>query len=154
MLLICMLCGCKTEEVTEQQVSTDGFSMTLPAEMDNLHNFGYYTDWEMAYGYGGTEVLVMKEDYAIYEELGFMPTALEYAEMIALSNGAEPVYIRREAPGTVYFELSGEGERYSYYAAVYQGTDAYWTVYISCPTVAFHEMEDEFMTYLESGISD
>lgn len=149
-LVLCLLCGCKTEEMTEKTVSVEGFSITMPAEMIDIKSEGVYTEWEMAYGYGGTEILVEKVLFSQFEDPAELPTPLEYAEWIAWNNQAAPVYVSRDEPAIVSFELVGETENYTYYVAVYKGSDAFWNVFVSCPTPSFRDMETEFMAILDS----
>lgn len=149
-LAVCLLAGCKTQEVTHQTVSVEGFSITIPAQMINVGEDGYYEGWEITYSYGGTELLVGKEEIPEQEDPSELLSELDYAQLVAYYYQASPRVRQRENPAILTYTLPGEIENYTYLTAVYLGSDAYWTVMICCPETAFPEMESEFMTYLAS----
>lgn len=150
LLLICaLLCGCsKADTLTEDQTLTFmDLSITLPGYFEDQTNAAYATDGTFMYGIYEISVTGVREAYELFDEV---PDLEEYGNMLIQGNNLDTALQQEDGLTTFTFTVLDGETSYTYLAAIYEGTDAFWLVQTSCKTQNFDQSRESFLTYLKS----
>ena len=149
LLVCCCLCGCtKINTMTEDQTLTFmDLSITLPGYFENrLHSD--YTDKD-TFMYGTYEINItgVRESKTLFDQV---PELEEYGNLLIANNNLSSTLQQEEGLTTFTFSMLEGKTSFTYLAAVYEGSDSFWLVHISCKTENFDTSRDTFLTYLKS----
>lgn len=150
-MMISVFAGCGSNE--EKEVSSNGFSVTLPAnakEMDQ--SLGYTACYQI-----GNDIVVaaIEESKSSLQTLGLAEDASvsDYAALVAEVNGYSSddvaVITETEIP---YFEYSStvSGVDYNYIGVCYEADDAFWFVNFGTTADKFDSVKGDFERWAKS----
>lgn len=144
--LTLLLTACAVED---KSFTKDGMTITLNSRYSELQQEGY----TVAYGATDSVVLVLKETYDSLSaaSLDKNSTLTEYANVVIKNNSLTNVSVETK-DGLTCFQYDSEvdGKTYSYLAAVYKSTDAFWMIQFSAEKDNYDEKESDFITFAKS----
>lgn len=143
LLIAVGICGC-SGKVKEQAFEDSGLTITLTDAFSKVQ----YDPYTVCYASQGSSVFALKEDF---EAVGDESLTLEEYANAAIKANSLDCEVTTEN-GVTYFVFNAsltEGD-YTYLAAVYKGTDAYWLVQFACSTEQYEEMKPELLKYAQS----
>ena len=149
LLICCVLCGCsKIDTMAEDQTLTFmDLTITLPGYFGDRTNPDYATDGTFLYGIYEITVAGVREDYALFDEV---PELEEYGNLLIQGNSLTCELEQTDGLTTFTFSVDDGGSSYTYLAAVYAGTEAFWLVQAGCKTQNFQDSRETFLGYLKS----
>ena len=154
-ILICVvlvffcLCGCtKIDTMTEDQTHTfTDLSITLPGYFENRLHSDYTARDTFMYGVYEITITGIREGFELFDEV---PKLEEYGNLIISNNSLSSALQQEENLTTfTYSKLEGTTS-YTYLAAIYEGSEAFWLVQAGCKTENFEDTRESLMTYLKS----
>ena len=149
LLVVCCLCGCsKIDTLTEDQTLTFmDLSITLPGYFENRLHSDYTAKDTFMYGVYEITVTGVREGKALFDQV---PTLEEYGNLLISGNQLSSTLQQEEGLTTFTFSLMDGKTSYTHLAAIYEGSDSFWLVQISCKTENFEDSRESFLTYLKS----
>lgn len=145
---LCILfCGCG---VSDKTVTVDKLSVTLPGNYADYSNESFSANYTFTYGYQDIAVMGLKEDFSLFREYGLDPTLEEYLNLVISANGITQPATEDNGLYTFSFSSDVDGVMYSYLAAVYEGSDAFWLVQAGCQSQNFGDNQELFRQILHS----
>ncbi len=142
-LLAVSFVGCSLFK--EKTFTKEGMSITLTGQFVEQE----YVTQTVCYVSPKVVVTALKEEFTMLA--GFEGWSLvEYASTTIANNKLNCRYYG--AKGYVYFVFEKEvsGKDYTYYAACYKSTDAFWLVQFGCETKNYEDLQDTMIKYAES----
>ncbi|MCL1822866.1 MAG: hypothetical protein FWG44_01565 [Oscillospiraceae bacterium] len=133
-----------------KEFSKAGLTITLTDKFDVPKE--RYPDFDVVYESRTSMMAAIKEDFGTLEYVG-IPSDIslrEYAEMVMDANRKSGSV--KEKDGLVYFEYtdSNQGQRFSYFATVFRGKDAYWLVQFFCEEKNYDKLQKDFIKWAQS----
>ena len=150
LLTVCLFCGCSffsgLGAAQEKEFSKAGMSITLTddfTEQDIVSQTAVYASAKHI-------VMALKEEYALFEELGDSLSLQEYAQLVCQNNDLTADI--EEKDGLVCFEYENEanGRDFAYFAVVQKGTDAYWLFQFSCDSSNYEDSKEQFIDWAKT----
>ena len=142
-LILCN--GCSLFAEKEKTFTFENLKITLTNRFfeDEMEPFS------VVYDSSKIAVFVLKE--AFEGDLNGDLTLTEYAEMVIEANDLPNAEIETENGLTAfYYERSGDGGTYAYYAAVYESSDAFWLIQFATEQDEYEKYEENIFTYAQS----
>ena len=99
--------------------------------------------------YGVYEITItgIREGFELFDKV---PKLEEYGNLI-ISNNSLSSALQQEDNLTTFTYSKIEGKTsYTYLAAIYEGSEAFWLVQAGCKTENFEDTRESLMTYLKS----
>lgn len=148
LLALCILfCGCG---VSDKTVSVDKLSVTLPGNYADYSNESFASYYTFTYGYQDVAVMGLKEEFSMFREYGLDPTLGEYLDLVISANGITQPATEDNGLHTFSFSSEVDGVMYTYLAAVYEGSDAFWLVQAGCQSQNYEKNQALFRQILHS----
>ena len=150
LLTVCLFCGCSffsgLGAAQEKEFSKAGMSITLTddfTEQDIVSQTAVYASAKHI-------VMALKEEYALFEEIGDSLSLQEYAQLVCQNNDLTADI--EEKDGLVCFEYENEanGRDFAYFAVVQKGTDAYWLFQFSCDSSNYEDSKEQFIDWAKT----
>jgi hypothetical protein len=143
LLIAVGICGC-SEKVSEKSFEGSGFTITLTDAFTEMQ----YAPYTVCYASSNASVFVLKEDF---ESVGDSEmTVQEYADAAIKTNELDCEVISEDGVTYFVFESNLSDGSYTYLAAAYKGSDAYWLVQFACSTEQYESMKPELLKYAQS----
>ena len=140
-----LLCGCGGEK--NQTITSNGLTMTIPASMKDITEDSGYT---FAYASNKQPVIGLYEEKSIFLSYGLDLTLEEYCDLVIQGNSLDAAPTEVNGLLTFRFDSVVNGETYSYLAAVFENTDAFWLIQCSSKSADFDGYYENFLNYLGS----
>ena len=149
LLVVCCLCGCaKIDTLTEDQTLTFmDLTITLPGYFEDRLHKDYTAKDTFMYGVYEITVTGVREDKALFDEV---PKLEEYGNLLITNNNLTSTLQQEEGLTTFTFSLMDGKTSFTHLAAIYEGSESFWLVQISCKTENFEDSRESFLTYLKS----
>lgn len=148
LLMVSLFAGCSTPDVV---ATADGFTMSIPGHYTNVLENQQVEGVSMAYSFMDISILVIKEDYSLFE--GGRPETTEaYAELVKEANNLPGPIEEVEGITTFRFTTEDDGVRHTSVAAVYMGTDAYYLLQMGCEENHFAVNQETFNKIITSVV--
>lgn len=146
-LFLFSLTACGGESAKE--FTSNGMTVTLTDAFQETNYEGYTVCYESK----DVAVFVLKESFSIQE--GFGDLSLDdYAELVYAANASKnPSAVAKEDGLTVMeysFLNQQENQTYSYYSAMFKGTDAFWLVQFACVEDKYEAKRDTFVEWAKT----
>ena len=150
-LILFSFAACATG--AEKEFTSNGMTLTLTDEFRETTYEGYTVCYESK----DVAVFVLKESFSLQAGLGDMSID-DYAELVYKANASKsPSDISKE-DGLISFEYSflneQENQTYSYYSAMYKGTDAFWLVQFACKEDLYEAKRPTFIEWAKTVTFD
>ena len=149
LLVCCCLGGCaKIDTLTEDRTLTfHDLTITLPGYFENQLSSSYTGQDTFMYGVYEISVTGVREEFALFDEI---PSLEEYGNKLISTNNLNTFLEQEEGLTTFTYSYMDGTTSYTYLAAVYEGSQAFWLVQASCKTENFDSTRDALFTYLKS----
>ena len=150
LLIACLLCGCSffsgLGAAQEKEFTKAGMTITLTddfVEQDIVSQTAVYSSAKHI-------VMALKEEYALFEEIGDGLSLQEYAQLVCENNDLTADV--EEKDGLVCFEYENQanGRDFTYFAVVQKGTDAYWLFQFSCDSSNYEDSKEQFINWAKT----
>ena len=93
-------------------------------------------------------MFALKEDF---ETIGVSDLTIEeYADIVLEANALQQEVVSEDGVTYFVFEASVEDGSYTYLAAMYKGSDAYWLVQFACKSSQYESLKPELIKYAQS----
>ena len=113
--------------------TNDNFSITLTDDFYESNYDGFTATYDSA----ECAVFVLEEEFQYFED-SEVDTLDEYCQLVIDANEYGDDTVVQKDEGLVYFEYTGTNTEmeidFTYYAFVYEGSDAYWLVQFAIPS--------------------
>ncbi len=131
-------------ELEEKVFEDEGLSITLSVGFEAREYEGYNAAFEAS----SCAVFTVREDYAVFEELGYENMTLEqFARLVCEENDKSYPTEMSESEGLTVLKYSytdGKGEQYRFYTVITEGDGAFWEVIFMCKSRDYAEYEPYF----------
>ena len=144
--LVCtlFLCGCNPSAPEEKTFTSKGLTVTLTDEFQETSIDGF----TVVYSSSKIALFALKEEFSHFEA---GTTLAEYADLVIKANGLNNATVETKEGLTCFtYESTVDGVSYSYFASVFQGTDAFWLVQFSTETSDFEASKDAIVDYAKT----
>ncbi|MBB5265851.1 hypothetical protein HNP82_003002 [Catenibacillus scindens] len=128
-----------------------GMTMTLPGSFKEQD--ASQANGATAYYLSNTAgVVALKEDFSTLENAGLSAdmTLDEYGQTVIDANSLSVQL--QEADGIKYFvyENSVDSQDFTYYATVFEGSDAFWLIQFFCETKNYDQLQSDFLEWAKT----
>ena len=147
-MIMSVAAGCSTPEKVFDTGA--GLTITLPGNFQEENDVS--TGATACYVTNSAGVLILKETFEDLEAAGFSAdmTLDEYGKVVIEANSLTTDL--QEADGIKYFtyENGDEGQKFTYYATVFEGSDAFWLVQFFCLSDQYENLQSDFQEWAKT----
>lgn len=146
-LFLFSLTACGT--ASPKEFTSNGMTVTLTDAFKEASYEGYTVCYESK----DVAVFVLKESFSIQEGFGDLSVD-DYAELVYTANASKNPNAVAKEDGLTVMEYSflneQENKTYSYYSAMFKGTDAFWLVQFACVEENYEAKRDTFVEWAKT----
>lgn len=144
-----LACGCSAS--AKEFDTGAGMTITLPGSFKEQD--ASQANGATAYYLSNTAgVVALKEDFTTLEDAGLSSdmTLDEYGQTVIDANSLTAQL--QEADGIKYFvyENSVDDQDFTYYATVFEGSDAFWLIQFFCETKNYDQLQSNFLEWAKT----
>jgi uncharacterized membrane protein YgcG len=135
-------------EPKDKEFSKAGMTITLTDDFLDKDMVAYAAYYESPTAL----VCVTKEDFSIFEQAGISTdiSLAEYADLVMEANKHDTAFKEKDGLTCFEFDSAKSGHNYSYFVAVFRGSDAYWVVQFGCDAESYNALSEDFIKWAKS----
>ena len=147
-MIMALAAGCGAPEKSFDTGA--GMTIMLPGNFQEENDVD--TGATACYMSNNAGVIILKETFSDLEAAGFSSdmTLDEYGQVVIDANSLTTDL--QEADGIKYFtyENGSEGQDFTYYATIFEGSDAFWLVQFFCMSEDYEGLQSDFQEWAKT----